>query len=120
MDHRRLRLELLPWKDKHGNNMYRLLADYEHWDGEIIEVDFITNLGTVPKAFHSLVTPSELREAAVVHDWRCGEGPFSPQCSRLEADRMLREDMLRLGFSLWRAWLIYWALRVFARVKGKV
>lgn len=113
-------LELLGPKDRHGNNLYKLLEDYRHHDGTIVRAGFVTNFGTIPRGLRWLVRPSELREAAVVHDWRVGEfGQNSRGMSRICADGLLIEDLKSDRMNHVKVSLIWIGLRVFAWYSGK-
>lgn len=116
-----MRLELLSRRDKHGNNLYRLTQNYQHWDGTVVIEGFVTNFGTIPRGLRWLVRPSELREAAVVHDYRVGEFGQSTYTamSRRKADRLLIKDLEKLGISWFRRQLIWAALRTYAKIARK-
>jgi hypothetical protein len=117
-----MKLELLSKRDKHGNNLYRLTQNYLHWDGSVVQEGFVTNFGTIPRGLRWLVRPSELREAAVVHDYRVGEfGQAIPylRMSRKRADRLLIKDLEKLGIPWFKRKLIWIALRCYAKLARK-
>lgn len=116
-----MRLELLTNRDKHGNNLYRLTQNYLHWDGTVVIEGFVTNFGTIPRGLRWLVRPSELREAAVVHDYRVGEFGQSTYTgmSRRKADRLLIKDLEKLGIPWYKRMLVWIALRSYAKLARK-
>ena len=115
-----MKIELLGTRDRHGNNMYRLLEDYTHHDGTVVRAGFVTNFGTIPRGLKWVVRPAEMREAAVVHDWRVGEfGQKSREMSRKGADCLLIEDLYANKMNKWKVIAIWYALRVYAYYTGK-
>ena len=115
-----MRIELLKKRDKHGNNLYRLLECYVHGDGTVVPRGFVTNFVTIPKGLRWFIRPSELREAAVVHDYRVGEfDQRSIKYSRRKADRLLVKDLARIGIPWYKRELIWLALRTYATLARK-
>ena len=119
-------LELLDQKDSQGRNLWRLLGDYRAEVGPgctiVVPKGYVTNFGTVPRSFYRLVTPAELREASIVHDWLCNEhfdGNLSDSgYSRWMADAVLYESMKAVGVGGIRRVLVWLAVRGWAWWKG--
>ena len=101
-----------------GLNIYQVRYDYNHHDGTRVPAGFVTNLATVPRWLRWYVTPASLREAAVVHDFYCGELGYIKRGTRLDADKRLLRDMRKMGFGAFRRSVIYLGVRLHARIKG--
>lgn len=115
-----MKIELLKSRDRHGNNLYKLLECYIHWEGTVVPKGFVTNFGTIPKGLRWFIRPSELREAAVVHDYRVGEfDQRSIKIPRKKADSLLAGDLARIGISWYKVTAIWVALRVYATLARK-
>ena len=119
-------LTLLDDTDSQGRNLWRLEHDYKYRIGPdcyvTVPKGYVTNFGTVPRFFYRLVTPAELREASIVHDWMCSEDfvedgkKVDSGFSRWMADAVLWEAMGRMGIGHIRRFLVYYAVRAFAQV----
>ena len=103
-------LELLDRTDDSGRALFRLTADYEYelGPGSVITVPsgYVTNFGTIPRWLSWWISPAQLGEAAIVHDWICNEDfsdnggpPLWSGYSRWMGDAILYEAMARRGFS---------------------
>ncbi len=76
-----------------------------------------TDLASVPKLLRPLIDDDEpgLRLAAMLHDaayrnWPC----FSPvSLTRREADAMLFDVAVAQGLPAWKAWLVWYGVRLF-------
>ena len=101
-----------------GLNIYQVRYDYQHHDGTRVPAGFVTNLATVPRWLRWYVTPASLREAAVVHDYYCGELGQRPLGPRHDADKRLLRDMKKMGFGAFRRTVIYLGCRLHAQIKG--
>ncbi|MEM6363318.1 MAG: DUF1353 domain-containing protein [Planctomycetota bacterium] len=117
-------LELLPEPDSRGRPRFRLLSPYQYrlGPGSAITVPpgYVTNFGTIPRWFAWWISPGELREAAIIHDWMCNEDLTGTNhvmvsgYSRWLADAVLYEAMARLGFSWPKRALVFAAVRIYA------
>ena len=118
-----MKVELLPERDKHGLNQYRLIEDYSYVVGGLTTVTvpegFVTNFGTIPRGLRWIVRPAEMREASVVHDYLCGEGTGEEKSTRWIADCILLEDLNKQGMSRLRRYCVFVGLRAYALWKGK-
>ena len=120
-------LKLLPKTDSKGRALFELQSPYvyELGPGSSITIPkgFVTNFGTIPRIFAWIISPAQLREAAIVHDWMCDErfvgSPLSGY-SRWMADAVLYEAMARLGFRWPKRFAVFTAVRLFAIFTGQV
>ena len=114
--------------DDNGRPLFEVREDYtvELYPGAEITVPagYVSNLGTIPRIAYRLVTPAEIGAEAVVHDWMAneyfGKGPRPPgHFSRWLADAVLKEMLSRnRNVPKWRAWMVFGAVRYWARKKG--
>ena len=103
----RLKLALL--STKQSRRQWIVLEDY-HYYHITVPAGFRTDLASVPRVFWSLVSPSEIAEAAVIHDFIYNKSLYS----RKECDEILY-DMCCSRMSKFRAYLIYLAVRIGGR-----
>lgn len=76
---------------------------------------FETDFASVPRIFHSIFPPTgRYGVAALVHDYLCVEKPVT----RREADAIFYDLMKRHGVKLWKAKVLYAAVRLYAIVTG--
>lgn len=125
-----LRMTLIEHRDSSGRNVWQLDEPYSYHLGTgcrvTVPAGFKTNFGTVPRHFWRLISPEEMREAALIHDYLSNEHqgcqPFEmPKSgySRWIADAVLYEVMTELNIAgPVRRWLVFAAVRVWARWKG--
>lgn len=125
-----LRMTLTDARDRQGRNIWRLDEDYACKIGTgctvIVPAGFLTNFGTVPRFFWRLISPQEMREASLVHDYLCNEVPLDqvhelPKSgySRWIADAVLYQAMTDMQIAgPIRRFLVFAAVRLFAIVKG--
>jgi hypothetical protein len=70
-------LQLLDRADGEGRSLFMLTEPYPYRLGPgctiIVPRGYKTNFGTIPRWFSWIVSPTQLREAAIVHDWLCNE-----------------------------------------------
>ena len=121
-------LKLLDATDQDGRPLWKLLEDYTYRIGPncvvIVPQNYVTNFGTIPRWFYSVVAPSQLREAAIVHDYMCNEDltddgqDVNSGYSRWLADAVLYEAMARIGFNFPKRLLVYCGVRFWAIVTG--
>ena len=117
-------LKLTGGVDSKGRPLFKLLHDYEYVLGPSCEIvvpeGYVTNFGTIPKWFYPIVSPTQLQEAAIVHDYLCGEtfhgaADVYSGFSRVVADAVLKDALVRMGtLSWWRIELVYRAVRLAA------
>lgn len=125
-----LSLLLLERKDSAGRNLYLVQEDYRYTVGinTVITVPagYITNFGTVPRWAYWFVSPEELREASVVHDFLTNENfildgePFYSGFSRRVADAILYEHMRKIGIDRVRSYVVYAGVRAWAYLTGNL
>ncbi len=78
----------------------------------VIPRHFKTDLASIPRVFWSLMSPahSSSFRAAILHDWL-----YHNPCnySRYDADLIFYEALINDKLSLWRSYIIYYAVRAF-------
>lgn len=121
-------LQLLDENDLKGRPLFRLIDSYEYPLGPgatiTVPAGYVTNFGTIPRWFSWVVSPGQLREAAIVHDYMCNEA-FSIAAdnlhsgySRWMADAVLYEGMGRLGFRWPKRFAVWAGVRIWAIFSG--
>lgn len=89
-----------------------------------IPKDYVSNLGSIPRALYFLVSPSDIGPEAIVHDYLTREyfgiGPRPAYTvPRSIADAFFRELLLsNKSVPRWRAKWVYAAVRFWARKNG--
>ena len=120
-------LRLTGRNDAAGRPIFELSEDYFYvlGPGSAIRVPagFCTNFGTIPRLLAWIVSPVQLREAAIVHDWLCNEqlangDPTESGYSRWFADAVLYEAMARCGFGWTKRVSVWAAVRLWALASG--
>lgn len=121
-------LRLLDRTDSRSRPLFQLIEPYEYRLGPgstiTIPAGYITNFGTIPRWLSWWISPSQLREAAIVHDYMCNEVFAGSQVltysgySRWLADAVLYEAMARLGFGWWKRATVFAAVRGYAIATG--
>lgn len=99
----------------HEKTVYVLL-EVEYVKGYEIPIGYQTDGASVPQLLWTLLPPSGRHSrAALLHDWlydnRIG--------TRKQADVLFLEAMLEDGVSKWKAYTMYWGVRLFANYKWK-
>ncbi len=75
-----------------------------------------TDFASVPKFLWWIFPPmGKWNRAALVHDYLC----HLDGCSRFLADAIFREAMAVLGVPVWRRVSMYYAVRMYAVLRGK-
>ena len=75
---------------------------------------FITDLASVPRLpFVYWICAGVCARGATIHDWIYRDGADVHLVTRKQADKVFKEVMLLLGYWRWRAWLMYFGLRLF-------
>lgn len=117
------------WYVINDSKSYRISAPipdenfgYQLADGRriIIPDNFQTDFATIPSVFWRIAPPvgrgarAAYGKAAVIHDYlyKKKEISYSP-CSRREADDIFYECMLMSEVSLYRRWIMWFAVRLF-------
>ena len=116
-----LRLEMvtcnslnIPLKNREGRQIWMVMAPFTYQSDvlgrEITVPDgFLTDLASIPRVpffYRELEQLADL--PGVVHDYI-----YSCGCaSRDQADLLLKEACLLIGLSAWKAWAIYYGVRV--------
>ena len=124
-----LEVRLLDRKDYRGRNLWELLSPYRYPLGVntiiIVPKGYVTNFGTIPRWAYWLITPAEMREAALLHDYLCNENfllegePFYSGFSRLVSDTILYGHLRDIGIDRFRAFTIYVGVRGWAFLTGQ-
>ncbi len=103
----------LPLNNRDGRRLFETDGNL-HYDSDIagaIEIasGFITDLGSVPRIpiVYDLLGDIAI-EPYVIHDYLYSKGLLT----RLMADQVLREALLLVGISRWKAELIYAGVRI--------
>lgn len=116
---------LLDQPDSQGRSLFMLSEPYRYRLGPgctiTVPDGYVTNLGTIPRWMSWFISATELREAAVVHDYLCGENfainhdsEMQSGFSRWIADAVLYEAMARLGFGWIKRSLVFAAVRTWS------
>lgn len=115
-------LTLLNCTDTKGRALFRLNKNFSYQLGPgakvVVPKGYVTNFGTIPRCAVWFVSPAQLREAAIVHDYLCNEDfedddkEVYSGYSRWLADAVLYEAMARLGFSWFKRTIVYKAVRI--------
>ena len=123
-------LQLLDCRDDQGRNLWKLMAPYSYRVGPgccvTVPAGYVTNFGTVPRLFYRLVSPAELREAALIHDYLCNEDfdgaddrVWDSGYSRWMADAVLFEAMTQIQIGRFRRLAVWIAVRSWAVFSGQ-
>lgn len=76
----------------------------------IVPAGFVTDLASIPRFFHRVLPKSGLHNyAAVIHDYLYTTGEVK---DRKRCDRIFLEGMLVRGVSAWKAYAMYWGVRL--------
>lgn len=121
-------LRLLNRTDSRGRPLFELTEPYRYRLGPgatiMVPAGYVTNFGTIPQWLAWWISPYQLREAALVHDYLCNEhfndgyAPTYSGYSRWLADAVLYEAMARLGFSWIKRFSVFVAVRAYAIATG--
>lgn len=110
--------------------LYKLLKEFtyeigEEGSGVLVEVPagFVTDLASVPWFIRWLISPGGLHaKASVIHDYLYSKGVIQTKGvtqtetpTRLRADQIMKEAMVVLKVPCIRRWMIYKAVRWFAK-----
>ena len=88
------------------------------WNGGMIEVPvgFCTDLASIPRPLTLLQkTYGNLNRAAILHDWAYytrGKVHAEFTITRKEADDLFYKVLIVDGVARWRAWTMYYAVRI--------
>ena len=109
-------LDLLPWSHSNsGRRVWTLTRDLVYIspsEGEITcPAGTITDLGSIPRFAYNVISPSDVPEAFVVHDYTYHVRMFP----RITCDRLLIEIMRLIGRSAIERRLVFWAVRLGGR-----
>jgi len=75
----------------------------------IVPAGFETDFASVPRApVAFLLAADSAHEASALHDWLYSTHPVD----RASADGILKEASIASGVPSWRAWLMYWGVRL--------
>lgn len=70
---------------------------------------FITDYASVPRPLWALASPNDYKRAAVAHDFLYARGATT----QLIADAIFQWLLTREGCPTWKAWVMYYSLRLF-------
>lgn len=96
---------------------WRLHADLRYQSavlGKVITVPagFVTDFASVPRLpFAYLLAGATSVKPSVVHDFLYRSRPH--ECTRAQADAVLREGSLAIGEPSWRCWMMWFSVRMF-------
>lgn len=122
-----LKVEIIESKDSSGRELYKLIDELDVVVCDdfriIVPRGFVTNFGTIPRFFHRLIRPVELRSASVVHDYLVNELPefqenhLPVKCSRWLADAVLYDLLIQNGFGKIKSLAVWCAVRSYGIMK---
>ena len=98
-----------------NDNRWILLSPLEYYSDVVncvitVPCGFVTDFASVPRAPFIFDMLGDIAQAAsTLHDWLYVIGTFS----RKQADQIFKEAVLTSGVPVWKAWLMYAAVRVF-------
>lgn len=100
-----------------GRSEWRLETDLVYQDAKgrrwVVPEGYITDFASVPHTpLASWLFRDHAHMAAVLHDYLCTDY-YPDLMTWREAADLFREAMLVEGVSAWRAWAMYWAVRIF-------
>lgn len=103
-----LKAELLP-----GRKKWRIIDDFSYIPPGFTEITvpagFETDFASVPRwPLTFALVGSYGHAAAVIHDFLYSTGQFT----REESDRIFHEALRSNGIARWRAWLMYYGVRI--------
>ncbi|PAF42764.1 DUF1353 domain-containing protein [Helicobacter sp. 11S02629-2] len=82
----------------------------------IIPAGFITDFASIPKIFHSFLTPTgRYAKASVLHDYLI----YKKQGTRLQIDKKFLQAMKDTGVSFLTRYVMYFAVRLYVGISGK-
>ncbi len=121
-------LKLTDENDSAGRPIFELVHPYPYFLGPgcsvVVPAGYRTNFGTIPRWLAWWVSPVQLRQAAIVHDYMCNEDftdddeEIQSGYSRWLADAVLYEAMAKLGFSWVKRITVWLAVRGSAWAQG--
>lgn len=91
-----------------------------------VPAGYVSNLGTIPRWARWFVSPSEggFADLFLLHDWMCSEDQeddgveVASGYSRWMADCVLYELMVRRDLPAHKRYIVWLALRIYARSRG--
>lgn len=122
-------LKLLVRNDEDNRSLFELVEPFSIEIGPgckiIVPAGYITNFGTVPRWCAWFVSPAQLKEASIVHDFMCNEHFGHPSqkkisgYSRWLADAVFYEMMVQMRFPWYKRTAVFYAVRLWACVGGR-
>jgi hypothetical protein len=83
-----------------------------------VPAGYRTDFASVPRVpLAYLLTGDSAHMSAILHDWLCTD-LYPHVMTWKEAADIFREAMGAEGVPAWRAWVMYWAVRLFGEVKA--
>ena len=122
-------LKPLPAKDSEGRTLWEVVDDvFVHLAPNCylkVPAGFVSNLGTIPRWAYPIINLDYFAGPFVVHDYLCNEDVYesidtNSGYSRWLADAILYETMVNSEpkAPFWKCWIVWAAVRFYARVKG--
>jgi hypothetical protein len=101
-----------------GTNKFKLTQFLAYFSSEknvtfTVSKDFITDFASIPSAFRGIIDTDDavIKDAAVIHDMLYSRVGDTYKLTRKQCDEVLREAMLTLGSSKWKASMVYFSVR---------
>lgn len=123
------KIQSLPYRDKSGQTLWKVLETVRvklapRWYVEVPE-GFVSNLGSIPRWAKWLVSSDDFPGPFVLHDYMCNEdnwedGVPDSGYTRWQADSTLYHTLTTMEqpAPAWKCWVVWFAVRAYARVKG--
>jgi len=123
------KLQTLPYRGPDGDTLWKVLEPVvvNLAPGWVVVVPegFVSNLGSIPRYAKWLVSSDDFPGPFVLHDYLCNEenyvaGPASSGYNRWQADSVLYYTLTVLDppAPAWKCWIVWFAVRAYARLKG--
>ena len=125
-------LEALPFAGSRGETLWKVRKEIRvklapRWYVQVPE-GYVSNLGTIPRIplVRWIVSPSDFPGPFVIHDFMCSEDHIDDGVdldsgyTRWQADSTLYQLLIDYEpkIAWWKSWIIWFALRSYARLKG--
>jgi len=107
-------IEYIGVQESSGRGLWVFTEDWT-FDGYTIPKGFVTDGGSIPKLFWSFLNPTGAGMSAYcVHDWLY----TTHQVSRLEADTILKELLMKRNLGVFHSNCAFYAVRLFGGGKN--
>lgn len=101
---------MLLYGEKEGDRpVYELLESFIYDEG-MIPKGTKTDLASIPGFFEWYAEPDDMKVIipSIIHD----RDYTTQKCTRLEADRRFRKNLIRMGMRKTKAYMLYYAVRI--------